>query len=357
MLALLCCTHALVPLAVSLPSSSPLATAPARAALAPSRHAVSHSTQMTVSNLGIFPSGVPSLTAPTSLLASEEKTLSEEDLEKREAARRVAWGVFIAGGAPSVFAQYSLVWSKEPKKKAEAKAEAAPAPAAVEWELVDRYGWELPAVAAACGHLEALELVLDAGCSANAQNAYSGRSALHRVADAGQVALLEMLLAKGGSVDVAAKDGATPLHIAAGHGHLDVVRALLEAGATVDLRDVCEQTPLLAATEAGHTPVVEALLDAGAALEACDENGLTPLHHACVGAKGKEAAAFGALAALLVSRGADPERKTRGERTCRRMQPSLFEAGGAVHTALQVLAEAKAKEEAEAEAEEEGAGE
>ena len=125
MLALLCCTHALVPLAVSLPSSSPLATAPARAAMAPSRHAVSHSTQMTVSNLGIFPSGVPSLTAPTSLLASEEKTLSEEDLEKREAARRVAWGVFIAGGAPSVFAQYSLVWSKEPKKKAEAKAEAA----------------------------------------------------------------------------------------------------------------------------------------------------------------------------------------------------------------------------------------
>ena len=65
----------------------------------------------------------------------------------------------------------------------------------------------------------------------------------------------------------------------------------------------------------------------------------------------------GALAALLVSRGADPERKTRGERTCRRMQPSLFEAGGAVHTALQVLAEAKAKEEAEAAAAAEGAGE
>ena len=239
----------------------------------------------------------------------------------------------------------------------DAEAEAAPVPAAAEWELVDRYGWELPAVAAACGHLEALELVLDAGCSANAQNAYSGRSALHRVADSGQVALLEMLLAKGGSVDMAAKDSATPLHIAAGHGHLDVVRALLEAGATVDLRDVCEQTPLLAAAEAGHTPVVEALLDAGAALEACDENGWTPLHHACMGAEGKEAAAFGALAALLVSRGADPERKTRGERTCRRMQPSLFEAGGAVHTALQALAEAKAKEEAEAAAAAEGAGE
>ncbi len=125
MLAVLTCTQvALVPLAISLPSSSPLATAPARAALAPSRLAVSHSTQA-VSTLGIFPSGEPSLPVPTSLLASEEPTLTEEDLEKREAARRVAWGVFIAGGAPSVFAQYSLVWSKEPKKKAEAEAEAA----------------------------------------------------------------------------------------------------------------------------------------------------------------------------------------------------------------------------------------
>ena len=84
MLAVLCTVAplqaALVPLTISLPSSSPLATAPARAAL-PSHHTLSHSTQ-SVSNLGIFPSSETSLPVPSSLLASEEKTLSEEDLEK-----------------------------------------------------------------------------------------------------------------------------------------------------------------------------------------------------------------------------------------------------------------------------------
>ena len=57
-----------------------------------------------------------------------------------------------------------------------------------------------------------------------------------RVAEAGQLAPLQVLLAKGGSTDVAAQDGATPLHAAAAHGHLEVVRALLEAGASVDWR-------------------------------------------------------------------------------------------------------------------------
>jgi len=86
--------------------------------MVPSCQAVGHSTEI-VSNLNIFP-GEPSL-----LLATDEKMLTEEELEKRDAARRVAWIVFVAGGAPSVFAQNSLVWSKDRKKKAEAEAEKA----------------------------------------------------------------------------------------------------------------------------------------------------------------------------------------------------------------------------------------
>ena len=77
----------------ALPSSSPLATAPARAAL-PSHHTLSHSTQ-SVSNLGIFPSSETTLSVPSSLLASEETTLRDGD----EALR--LWP--LARGAPVAF--------------------------------------------------------------------------------------------------------------------------------------------------------------------------------------------------------------------------------------------------------------
>ena len=74
--------------------------------------------------------------------------------------------------------------SDEPAAEPAPDAEAQSAPAEAQWELIDRYGWQPPAVAAAHGHLETLELVLAAGCSANAQNPYSGWSALHRWAAA-----------------------------------------------------------------------------------------------------------------------------------------------------------------------------
>jgi len=73
-----------------------------------------------------------------------------------------------------------------PAESEEAAAEPAAdaeAPAAGRrWQLVDRYGWEPPAIATAGGHLETLKLLLEAGCEADARNKYSGRSALHRCA-------------------------------------------------------------------------------------------------------------------------------------------------------------------------------
>ena len=79
-----------------------------------------------------------------------------------------------------LLAKFLPAETEEPDAAPDAEAAQAPAEAEAKWELVDRYGWQPPAVAAACGHLEILKLVLDAGCSAKAQNPYSGWSALHR---------------------------------------------------------------------------------------------------------------------------------------------------------------------------------
>jgi len=128
----------------------------------------------------------------------------------------------------------------------EEAAEAAEPPT---WLLVDRYGWEPVAHAAAGGHLDALQVLLKAGSDAASRNPYSGRSALHRAVEAGHAALIEPLVTAGASINAPAKDHTTPLHLAAMHGNVEVAKALLEAGAKVDPKDVCESTPLLVAAE------------------------------------------------------------------------------------------------------------
>lgn len=127
------------------------------------------------------------------------------------------------------------------------EAEAAAPPP--KWQIVDRYGWEPAAIAAAGGHLEALEVLLKAGSDATARNSYSGWGALHRAVEAGHSALIEPLVAAGAAINAPTKDHTAPLHLAAMHGNVEVAKALLAAGAKVDPKDVCESTPLIVAVE------------------------------------------------------------------------------------------------------------
>lgn len=138
-------------------------------------------------------------------------------------------------------------------------------------------------VAAAMGHPEILEALLDGGADVNAVDA-SGRSALHAAAQFGfehndslrARRLFDGLLKRGADINHADSEGKTPLLLLLG--------AHLRPGSDCDATHIGALVPLL--------------IDAGARVEHADQRGVTALH----------ACAMHALlppARVLLSRGAD----------------------------------------------------
>ena len=124
---------------------------------------------------------------------------------------------------------------------------------------------------------------------------WKGRSALYWACFAGRVDTARELLARGAAVGAADHDGCTPLHLASEAGLVGLVRELLARGAAVNAagRDGAPP-PLLIASKGGHWEVVRALLDWGAAVDAADKDGATLLHLA------SEAGLVGPVRELLV---------------------------------------------------------
>ena len=138
-------------------------------------------------------------------------------------------------------------------------------------------------VAAAMGHPEIVEALLDGGADVNAVDA-GGRSALHAAAQFGfehndslrARRLFDGLLKRGADINQADSEGKTPLLLLLG--------AQLRPGSDCDATHIGALVPLL--------------LDAGAKVEHADQRGVTALH----------ACAMHALlppARVLLSRGAD----------------------------------------------------
>jgi ankyrin repeat protein len=86
-------------------------------------------------------------------------------------------------------------------------------------------------------------------------------SVLHHAAGRGQLAIVELLLAAGATVDRRSHDGSTPLHAAAAGGHLEVVRTLLTAGADPAALTNSGRSPWSAANHRGHRAVADTLRD------------------------------------------------------------------------------------------------
>jgi ankyrin repeat protein len=96
-------------------------------------------------------------------------------------------------------------------------------------------GWQPIHLAVQADQRPVVELLLARGASINA-TATNGLTPLHVAVQQNNPAMAEFLLSRGAKVDMKAKaTGVTPLHIAAGLGKVEVAKVLLAHGASVSI--------------------------------------------------------------------------------------------------------------------------
>jgi len=97
------------------------------------------------------------------------------------------------------------------------------------------------------------------------------------VAQGGQVADVERLLARGVPADVRDPNGFTPLMLAVANGHVPVARALLDGGASANARNRGGITPMMVAVINDRPEAMKLLLDRGADVNAQSGTGWSAL--------------------------------------------------------------------------------
>ncbi len=127
----------------------------------------------------------------------------------------------------------------------------------------------------------------------------------------GRTARIEAILDEEPTLaDAYTTDGFFPLGLAAFYGHEEAVRLLLARGASPNLaaRNAMKVAAIHAATAAASVPIALALIEAGADVNAVQQAGFTPLHAAAMTGQTE-------LAKLLLDRGADPSARADDGRT------------------------------------------
>ena len=150
-------------------------------------------------------------------------------------------------------------------------------------QAIDPYGKKRTRVmyAAQAGDVARLQWLIARGARLELKD-WEGRTALYWACLEGCLGAVRELLARGAEVDTARDNGATPLLIASEMGHSEVVRELLARGAAVDAAMDGGAAPLLNASFNGHVEAVRDLLFHGANPRAATTNGDTALFLATV---------------------------------------------------------------------------
>ena len=138
----------------------------------------------------------------------------------------------------------------------------------------DEDSWTPLHFAAASGHKEIAELLIDKGADVNAKEV-DGETSLH-YADTKEIAVL--LIAEGADVNAKNDAGFTPLHHAAVFGRKEIAELLIAEGADVNAKeDEYGITPLHEAAFVGYKEIAELLIAKGGDVNAKDVDGGTPL--------------------------------------------------------------------------------
>ena len=172
----------------------------------------------------------------------------------------------------------------------------------------DREGeLDVPILAAAYnGNIEAVKQHLAAGTDVNVKGGFADGTPLHYAAANGHKEIAELLIEKGADMNAKDEDGGTPLdvaiqfkeleiadlirviggisgaadsiHVAAAAENIEAVKQHLATGSDVNAKDVIGRTALHQSALRGHKKIVELLIDKGADINAKDNNGYTPLN-------------------------------------------------------------------------------
>jgi len=120
--------------------------------------------------------------------------------------------------------------------------------------------WTPLQLAARCGHVEAIRVLVEAG----ARWASAGHTPLHLAVNEGHVQAVRVLVELGMDINAPTADcGERPLHTAAFSGQARVLRALVQLGADVGARTLKGETPLHLAAERGAMEVIRVLVELG----------------------------------------------------------------------------------------------
>ncbi|XP_028985006.1 E3 ubiquitin-protein ligase HACE1 isoform X2 [Betta splendens] len=135
-------------------------------------------------------------------------------------------------------------------------------------------------IAANCGSVECLVLLLKRGANPNYQD-ISGCTPLHLAARNGQKKCMGKLLEFNADVNICNNEGLTAIHWLAVNGRTELLHDLVQHVSNVDVEDAMGQTALHVACQNGHKTTVLCLLDSGADINRPNVSGATPLYFAC----------------------------------------------------------------------------